>query len=129
VRRDGLWHPRLLSLLAATGHGDLVVIADAGLPVPPGVETVDLLWRRGEPEFLPVLETVLNECPVEAATVAAELTDAAVRAGLEALLDGVPIHAVPHEQLKQSTRDAAVLVRTGAATPYANVVLRCGVAF
>ncbi|MQA01614.1 MAG: D-ribose pyranase [Streptosporangiales bacterium] len=129
MRRSGLWHPRLMAILTAAGHGDLVTVADAGLPVPAEVETVDLLWRTGEPPFLPVLEAVLDECVVEHATLASELTDSATRSGLTKLLDNIAVEHVPHEELKAMSRRARVVVRTGATTPYANVVLRCGVAF
>jgi D-ribose pyranase len=129
VRRDGLWHPRLLAILAAAGHGDLVVIADAGLPIPRGVETVDLVWRRGEPGFLPVLEAVADECPFEQATIASELSDRALRDRVTAVLAGAPIDEMAHEQLKALSRDATVAVRTGDVTPYANLVLRCGIPF
>lgn len=129
MRPDGLWHPRLMAILTATGHGDLVVVADAGLPVPTGVETVDLLWRRDEPDLVPVLGAVLTECVVEHATIAEELTDVALRTGVESALGAIPVDAVPHEELKRLTQAGRVVVRTGASTPYANVVLRCGVAF
>jgi D-ribose pyranase len=129
VRRDGLWHPRLLSILSTAGHGDVVVIADAGLPVPRGVEIVDLLWRRGEPPLLPVVEVVMRECPVEQATIATELADRVLRDHLDRLFEGVPVDEVAHDRLKELTRDAIAVVRTGADIPYANVVLRCGVEF
>lgn len=34
-----------------------------------------------------------------------------------------------HEELKARTARARLVVRTGEATPYANVSLRCGVFF
>ncbi|WP_433512469.1 RbsD/FucU domain-containing protein [Nonomuraea sp. CA-143628] len=123
MRHDGLWHPRLLQILAAAGHTDLIVVADPGLPVPPGVETVDLVWRRGEPAFLPVLEAVLGELVVETAYVAEESPPG--------FLDGVLTRTerIPHTHLKQLTGRARAVVRTGEATPYANVVLQAGVPF
>jgi D-ribose pyranase len=36
---------------------------------------------------------------------------------------------VSHEQLKQMLPAASLIVRTGEATPFANIALRCGVAF
>ena len=129
MRALGLWHPRLLEVLAPAGHGELVVVADAGLPVPPDVETVDLVWYAEQPPFLPVVRAVLEECVVEHATVAAELTDPEVRSGLAETLDAIPVDDVSHEQLKALTAKARVVVRTGAVTPYSNVVLRCGVPF
>ncbi|MGI5169751.1 D-ribose pyranase [Spirillospora sp. CA-253888] len=129
MRADGLWHPRLLQVLAAAGHTDLVVVADPGLPVPPGVETVDLVWRRGEPPFLPVLAAVLEELVVEAATIAEEAAEPGLLSGLARVLGPLAPDRVPHERLKEMTARARVVVRTGETTPYANVVLRAGVPF
>jgi D-ribose pyranase len=132
MRPDGLWHPRLLHLTAALGHGDLLVVADAGLPVPPGVESVDLVWRAGEPGFLPVLDAVLGALVTEHAVTAAEAADPDLLAGLDKVLTrhGVSSRqAVPHTEFRALTRTARAIVRTGEATAYANVLLRAGVPF
>jgi D-ribose pyranase len=70
VRDTGLWHPRLAALVAGLGHTETIVVADAGLPVPPGVEVVQLAVTRGVPPFLAVLDAIAGELVVEAATVA-----------------------------------------------------------
>ena len=127
MRDGGLWHPRLAALVAGLGHTDTIVVADAGLPVPPGVEVVQLAVTRGVPPFLAVLDAIAADLVIEAATVAAELTDQAVRDGIGRL--GVPVDAVAHEELKARARHAAAIVRTGDDTPYANVILRAGVPF
>lgn len=129
MRRDGIWHPRLIEVLTGLGHTDLIVVADAGLPVATGVEHIDLVWCRGEPGFLPVLRAVLAEAVFEHATIATELADPALAAGVATALGPIARSAVPHEQLKQLARGARAVIRTGEATPYANVVLRAGVAF
>jgi D-ribose pyranase len=36
---------------------------------------------------------------------------------------------VSHEELKRMVAGAKLVVRTGEATPYSNVILRCGVPF
>lgn len=129
MRRTGIWHPRLAQLIVALGHGDQVVIADPGLPVPAGVETIDLVWARGEPPLVPVLRAVVAELVVEQATVATELVDEKLLDDVTAQLGDVPLTRVTHEQLKAMTAAARVVVRTGEDTPYANVVLRAGVPF
>jgi D-ribose pyranase len=129
MRGNGLWHPRLVQLIAALGHTDTLVVADAGLPVPPGVETVDLVWSRRQPPLLPVLRAILTELVVEQATIADEATDPALLAELDGALDGIPIVRTGHEQLKLDCRTARAVVRTGEDTPYANVVLHAGVPF
>ena len=127
MRDTGLWHPRLAALVAGLGHTETVVVADAALPVPPGVEVVQLAVTRGVPPFLPVLEAIAGDLVLEAATVATELIDRSVLEGIRRL--DVPTEAVGHEEFKQRCRDARAVVRTGEATPYANVILRAGVPF
>jgi D-ribose pyranase len=129
VRANGLWHPALLGYVARLGHGQTLVVADAGLPVPREVDVVDLVWSAGQPAFLPVVAALAGELVVESALVAKELTDERIRAGLAEHLPGVPIDEAPHEELKCLVADALVVVRTGETTPFANVVLTAGVAF
>ena len=129
MRHDGLWHPELLAVIAALGHTDTLVVADPGLPVPAGVPTIDLVWRRDEPRLLPVLSAILDELVVESATIAEEADDRELVRGLERLLGDRLGERVPHERLKALCAGATAIVRTGEATPYANVILTAGVPF
>ncbi|MFI7430816.1 D-ribose pyranase [Micromonospora sp. NPDC049836] len=129
MRDTGLWHPRLAALVAGMGHTDTIVVADAGLPVPPGVEIVHLGVARGIPTLLPVLAAITADLVVEEATVAWELTDPGILAGLHTGLAGIPVKTTSHDDLKAACRSACAVVRTGEATPYANVILRAGVPF
>jgi D-ribose pyranase len=129
VRAKGLWHPALLAQLAGLGHGQTLVVADPGLPVPRGVPTIDLVWAPDEPRFLPVLAAVLAELVVESAAVAHELAEPDVADSLTQQLSGIAVSRIPHEELKRRTADASVVVRTGETTPFANVILTAGVPF
>lgn len=131
MRTEGIWHPRLLQLITTLGHGDLLVVADPGLPIPPAVESIDLVWRRGDPPFLPVLAAVLDELTTEHLTIAEQATAPALVQGIHHLAQQheLTVQQIPHEQLKQLSRSARIIVRTGEATPYANAVLRAGVPF
>lgn len=117
-------------MLADLRHTDVLVVADAGLPVQGGVETVDLAVVYGLPPFESVLRAVLAEIVVEAATAAAEVLDANPGCArlLRELLPGGP-ELVPHEEFKRRVAGVRCVVRTGEAKPYANVLLRCGVPF
>lgn len=128
MRNEGIWHPRLLHLIAQAGHGDAIVVADPGLPIPSHVETIDLVWRRDEPRFLPVVDAICRELAVESALVAAEAHGDLLQ-GIEGALAGASVTTVPHAELKRRVQTALVVVRTGEATPYSNVVLNCGVGF
>jgi D-ribose pyranase len=129
VKRGGILNAQLSGALASLGHTDLVVVCDCGLPIPDGVEVVDLAFRFGVPSFEEVLRGVLDELVVEAAVVAEEVEDANPECHrlLESELG--ELEYVLHEDLKLLAHEAKLVVRTGEASPYANVVLRCGVPF
>lgn len=128
MKRGGIINARLAGELARLGHTDLVVVCDAGLPIPPGPAVVDLAFRLGVPSFETVLAGLVGEIVVEGATAAEETRENpnVVRVIRDLLPDP---GLVPHHELKRMTAGAKLVVRTGEATPYANVILRCGVAF
>lgn len=124
--KKGTLNAQRAGLMAKLGHTDTVVISDCGLPVPADVPLVDLAVVFGAPRFHEVLEPVLAELEIEAVTIAKE-TPAEVRELIPTGIDDVT--AVRHEELKALIPSASFVVRTGETTPYANIVLRCGVAF
>ncbi|WP_017203373.1 D-ribose pyranase [uncultured Microbacterium sp.] len=126
-------NPALSRVISETGHTDLIVVTDAGLPIPQGAERIDLAYRPGAPAFLDVLDTVLAELVVEGATVSAEVAEKSPEV-LDALRErfagmGFEIELVPHREFKQRTHAARAFVRSGEFTPYANVILHAGVAY
>lgn len=131
MKDAGILHPQLARVVAAMGHGDLLAIGDAGLPVPLHVERVDLAVAPRVPAFLDVLDAVLGELRVEAYLLAPEtrgqpeLADAIV----DRLSRVAPTWLDSHEELKDHLGGCRAVVRTGEFTPYANVLLRSGVDF
>ncbi|CAM4127616.1 D-ribose pyranase [Paracidovorax anthurii] len=130
MKRTALLHAELSHAIATLGHGDMLVIGDAGLPIPPGPQRIDLAVTPGLPAVADVLRAVLSEMQVERALVA---TEAVERAGgaLPAWAAALPVapQALSHEEFKRLTREARAVVRTGECTPYANVILCAGVTF
>ncbi|WP_030170932.1 D-ribose pyranase [Streptomyces sp. NRRL S-813] len=126
MKKAGILNRHLSGALAELGHTDEVLVCDAGMPIPDGPRVVDLAFRAGVPSFAEVLDGLLAELVVEGATAAEE-----VRGTNRALLEGrfPDLVLVPHERLKELCRGARLVVRTGEARPYANVLLRCGVFF
>jgi D-ribose pyranase len=110
---------------------DTLVIADAGLPIPPETQRIDLALTEGIPSFLDTLRVVLTEMELERAIVAEEMLDASpqVYEAIKEMLGDVPIETVTHLIFKEQTRSARAVIRTGEFTPYANVILTAGVVF
>lgn len=131
MKKTALLHAELSRLVASLGHGDAVVIADAGLPVPAGTPVIDLALTRGVPSFAQVLDALLSEMHVERAEHAAEMLERSpqIAALLNEALPGVPLCSVDHDSFKQRCAMARAIVRSGECTPYANVMLFAGVVF
>ncbi|MEU9591140.1 D-ribose pyranase [Streptomyces sp. NPDC048219] len=129
MKRAGILNRHLAGALAELGHGDGVLVCDVGMPIPDGPRVVDLAFRAGVPSFAEVLDGLLAELVIEGATAATEVRDANPEAA--ALLDArcPDLSLVPHERLKALSAGTRLVVRTGEARPYANVLLRCGVFF
>ena len=129
MKRKGILNRELAGIFAKLGHTDQIVIADCGLPIPSGVPCIDLSYKLGEPSFLTILQTVLDDLVVEKAIAAEEVVTGSpdVYKELTGLL--TELEMVSHEQFKQLTAKAKVIIRTGETTPYANVILQSGVVF
>lgn len=127
MKKHGILNGPLSGAIATLGHGDIVVVADCGLPLARTGPVVDLAIIPGMPPFTAVLDALLDELVVESALAAEECRGGPVEEWICGRLPAADY--IPHEQLKGLTAAAKILVRTGEATPYANVVLRCGVPF
>lgn len=134
MKKTPLLNVALSRLIASLGHGDKVVIGDAGLPVPPQVELIDLALTHGIPDFVSTLKVVLSEMQVESHVLAEEILDKQPSAltTLEALhAEGAlgERELVSHEQFKIISRQARAIIRTGECSAYCNIVLVAGVTF
>jgi len=130
VKRSPLLHAELSHVIASLGHGDMLVLGDAGLPIPDGPRRIDLAVARGVPQLTDVLQAVLSEMQVEGIVVAGEaLDDAKNLPGWYPQSLGIAPQTVSHEEFKRRTAKARAMVRTGECTPYANIILIAGVKF
>lgn len=136
MKRGGVLNRHLSAAIASLGHLDEIVIADVGLPVPDGVEVIDLAVSLGVPGFWDVLKAVRSELVIENACFAEEASDElAARMAETTAAWGQDNHknvfagTLTHDAFKTRTRRAKFVVRTGECTPYCNVILVSGVAF
>ncbi len=132
MKKIGILNRELSLVIASMGHTDLLVVADAGLPVPVEVPCIDLSVVPGLPPVLEVVRAIAGELQVERVVLASEAKELG-RSGLaEAMVGEFPDAAadwVPHEEFKRLTQTARAVVRTGECSPYANIILQSGVTF
>ncbi|HAM80005.1 D-ribose pyranase [Ornithinibacillus bavariensis] len=131
MKKAGIINRDIATILARMGHTDRIVIADCGLPIPDQVPCIDLSLKLGEPSFTNVLEVVLEDMVVEKMTLAQEIkiNNSALHDNLTNNYSAINIDYITHEELKQQLSHVKAIIRTGEATPYANVILQSGVLF
>ena len=133
MKKTILLNSSISRVVSQMGHFDTLTIGDAGLPVPDGVERIDLAVKLGIPTFLDTFEVVMSELCVQKMTIAEE----ALKNNKE-LYDffidfcqekEIQLVQVPHEEFKILTKKSKAIIRTGECRPYANVILESGVTF
>ena len=131
MKKIGILNQPISAVIAGLGHLDRVIVADAGLPIPPESPRIDLALTKDIPTFLDTLRVVLTEMQVERAIVAEEMVKISpqVYEAIKALLSDIPIETVSHLNFKEQIRSARAVIRTGEFTPYANIILVAGVVF
>ncbi len=74
---------------------------------------------------------VADDMAIETMTVAEEIKteNGTLLQSIEQTYPETAIQFTDHEAFKQATHQAKAVIRTGEATPYANVILQAGVIF
>ncbi|MDG3085769.1 D-ribose pyranase [Vibrio hannami] len=139
MKKSALLNSEISYLVGTLGHTDEITIADAGLPIPEGVERIDLALTQGVPGFIQTVETILKESQIEGVVIAEEIKEVspelhaelleAIRKDAESTGRQTSITYVSHEEFKVRTFESKAVVRTGECTPYANVIFQTGVTF
>ncbi|MBG9985018.1 D-ribose pyranase [Aerococcaceae bacterium DSM 111022] len=132
MKKNGILNSDISKVLADLGHTDQIVIGDCGLPIPEGVNKIDLALKKGSPLFIEVLKEVLLDMEVEKIILAEEIKEknSSVLEQIHNLFpDGFEIEFVAHENFKEHTHESKAVIRTGEVTPYANIILQSGVIF
>ncbi len=139
MKRGKLLNAEISYVISKMGHTDTLTIGDCGLPVPEGVKRIDLAVVKGLPEFMPVLEAVLEEQEIEKVILAEEikginpslldeilklLEATSIKEGKE-----ISIEYISHEEFKKKTSASKAVIRTGEYKAYANIILVSGVTF
>ncbi|RXK17895.1 D-ribose pyranase [Macrococcus sp. DPC7161] len=129
--KTGILNSEISKVLSDLGHTDEIIIADCGLPVPEGVKKIDLAVVHGLPSFMDVLKCVEQHMVIEHITLADEIKVQNLKT-LDSINDLFPtteVDFISHEAFKQKSQSSKAIIRTGEATPYANIILRSGVNF
>ncbi|KKD21972.1 D-ribose pyranase [Staphylococcus cohnii species complex 1658] len=127
--KTGILNSEISKVLSDLGHTDTIIIADCGLPVPDGVKKIDLALTFGHPSFEEVFNVVKEHMAIEQLTIANEMIKQNSELYVKLLAENIDMITESHETLKMYSKETKAIIRTGEATPYANVILSSGVLF
>ena len=126
---EGLLNRNVAAAVARLGHGDEMIICDAGFAIPDGVEVIDLSIGVNLPTVEVVLEEVLKHHSIEKLIVA-EATKEHSPSKLEKirglLPKDLPMESIPHPELKQRAKSVKTVIRTGDFCAFSNFLLVSG---
>lgn len=130
MKRHGILNAELSHAIASLGHGDGLLVVDAGFPIPPSAWRIDLALTANQPELRPVLDLIGSEMIVEEIVLASDVAthNTPLQEWLVARWPDTPLTPVPHSQmLAETAARAKAIVRTGALDPWGNIMLVSGV--
>ncbi|UWQ96526.1 D-ribose pyranase [Rhodobacteraceae bacterium M385] len=130
MKRGELLNAELSAAIAQMGHGDLMIVCDAGFPIPSDAWRIDLAIKQDLPDLQTVLSLVNDAFITEKVSYADALPDynPVLLDYLKDQFDDADHEMIPHEViLGEMAAKAKVIVRTGAFDPWGNVLLYSGV--
>ncbi|MEJ0011050.1 MAG: D-ribose pyranase [Bauldia sp.] len=130
MKRGTILNAELNHAIAAMGHGDTMIVCDAGFPIPRGAWRVDLAVIKDIPDLATVLTAIAGDFVAEKVSYADTLPahNPVLLETVKRLFPDVDHTMVTHESiLGELAAKAKVIVRTGAFDPWGNVVLTSGV--
>ncbi|WP_109467080.1 D-ribose pyranase [Albibacillus kandeliae] len=130
MKRSALLNSELNHAIASMGHTDLMIVCDAGFPIPSDAWRIDLALARDLPDLKTVLRLISAELIAEKVGYAEDLPERnpILLETVRSIFSDSDHEQVPHDDiLGKYAAQAKVIVRTGAFDPWGNVLLWSGV--
>lgn len=130
MKSGKLLNAELSHAIACLGHTDLMIVCDAGFPIPSSAWRIDLAIMPDVPDLETVLTAVSGAFIAEKVSFAAEMAEnnPPLLEKIKLIFPDSDYLPIPHEQiLNEMAARAKVIVRTGAFDPWGNILLYSGV--
>jgi len=125
----GILNRAIASALTKQGHGDLLMVTDAGFAIPQGVEVIDISLEENKPMVLEVLSMLRKKFSVEKMYMANQTKETSPSLFEDistAFGEGILVETVDHLVMKEMSKNVKVIIRSGDFTAYGNVILVSG---
>ena len=129
MKEIGITNRQIAKIISEQGHMDLLMVVDAGFPIPKEVECIDISLSENKPMVLEVLVELKKYFSVEK-MIMANQTKATSPTLFQAISnsfgENMPVEPIDHADFKLLSKTVKAVIRTGDFTAYANVMLVSG---
>lgn len=129
MKEIGTVNRSIAKAISEQGHGDLLMVVDAGFAIPKEVECIDVSLSENRPMVMEVLDELRKYYSVEKMIMAnqtREISPTFFDKISGAFGDNMPVETIDHPELKQLAKTVKAVIRTGDFTAYGNVILVSG---
>ncbi|MET4635260.1 D-ribose pyranase [Kaistia defluvii] len=130
MKRSGILNAELAEAIATMGHGDIMMIVDAGFPIPSDAWRIDLAISADLPTLDQLYSAIAPELIVEKVMFASQVAEhnKPLYRSLTTWFDERDFEPVTYEDtVGPLAQKAKVIVRSGALDPWGNIALVGGV--
>lgn len=130
MKKGKVLNSNLSYAISSMGHTDLMIVCDAGFPIPKDAWRVDLALVQDVPDLETVLTAISEEFIAEIVSYANEMKEnnPVLLEKVKRIFPDSNYVPIPHGQiLGEMAAKAKVIVRTGAFDPWGNILLYSGV--
>lgn len=129
MKEIGIINSKIARIISEQGHGDLLMVADAGFAIPKGLEVVDLSLSENVPLVLDVLAVLKKYYSVEKMIMAQQTKDTNPTLFSKVSKvwgENMNLEVIEHAEFKNKAKEVKAVIRTGDFTAYGNVILVSG---
>ena len=130
IKKQTIINSEVNYMLSSMGHTDIVMVTDAGFPIPKDAWLVDLSITRNLPDLATVLKIVGENFIAEKIIYADYIPqhNLTLHKELKKIFFDCDHELLPHEKMMTEVRDSAKgFIRTGGYCPWGNIALVSGV--
>jgi D-ribose pyranase len=129
MKEVGIVNRDIAAVISEQGHGDLLMVTDAGFAIPQEVEVIDISLSENDPMVMEVLEELNRFFSVEKIYMSNETREVSpshFKKVSGAFGEAVEVETLPHNEIKKLSTRVKAVIRTGDFTAYGNVILVSG---
>ncbi len=129
MKEIGIINRKLAIALTQQGHGDLLLVVDAGFAIPLGINVIDLSLAENKPLVTEVLAELKKFFSVEKLIMARETKETSPTLFLnisKSFGEGVDVEIIDLPSFREMSKSVKTVIRTGDFTAFGNVILVSG---